>query len=94
MAAVLHLTDVGAEGGERFGAANVGDGDLCSAATQKQRRGETGFSQSHDQHFFAFEFHHSNRPERLYRFAPLYILHCQKAARGARLTKFECSKCK
>jgi hypothetical protein len=44
--------------GQRLGAAHVGDRDLRAAAAQKQRRRQTGFSQSDDQNFFAFEFHH------------------------------------
>ena len=47
--------------GERFGAADVGDGDLGSPAAQKHGGGEPGFSESDDQNFFAFEFHHSNQ---------------------------------
>ena len=44
--------------GEGFGAADVGDGDLGSAATQKEGRGQAGFAQSDDENFFAFELHH------------------------------------
>ncbi len=44
--------------GQRLGAAHVGDRHLRAAAAQKQRRRQPGFSQSHDQNLFAFEFHH------------------------------------
>ena len=44
--------------GERLGAAHVGDGDLRALAAQKQGRRQTGFSQSDNQNFLAFEFHH------------------------------------
>ncbi len=44
--------------GQRLGAANVGDCNLCAATTQKQRRGQTGFPQSYDQYLLALELHH------------------------------------
>ena len=49
--------------GKGFGAADVRNRDLGAATAQKQCRGQTGFSQSDDQNFFAFEFHHGIRPQ-------------------------------
>ena len=43
--------------GKRFGAADVGDGDLGSLAAQEHGRGQAGFAESDDQNFFAFELH-------------------------------------
>ncbi len=44
--------------GERFGAADVGDGDLRTLAAQEQGGSQSRLSQSDNQNFFAFEFHH------------------------------------
>ena len=44
--------------GERLGAAHVGNSDLGTFAAQKQGRRQTGFPESHNQNFFAFEIHH------------------------------------
>ena len=47
--------------GEGLGAADVGDGDLGSAAAQKEGGGQAGFAQSDDENLFAFELHHEDQ---------------------------------
>ena len=59
--------------GESFCAADVRNSDLSTAMAQKQCRSQAGLSESYDQHFFAFEFHHEIRPRRLIRPSPLLI---------------------
>ena len=44
--------------GQRLGAPHIGDSHVCAAPAEKQRCRETGFSQSNNQNFFAFEFQH------------------------------------
>ena len=77
--------------GERFSAANVRDCDLSAAMTQKQSRGQTGFSQSHDQHLFAFELHHWNSSSGL---RDYFYCALRGVARGPGLTQFQCCECK
>ena len=66
--------------GQRFGAADVGDGDLGSAAAQKNGRGQAGFAQSDDENFFAFELHHGDQPQAIRDYS---ILHRMAAPNGS-----------